>query len=840
MTFGLKSKTKIMKNFTHFNQLKYFKRLRQIATWVKFIASFSISPLIRRAWNRDKVKFLAFASIMLMGSITYANKTEQTVRGQIIDGDTKTPLIGANVIIAESDPPVGTVTDLDGNFRLESVPVGRMNLVVSYVGYNPQTLANVVVQSGRETVLNIELEEAVTSLDEVVVRGRQKNESLNEMATVSARQFTVEETGRYAGSRNDVSRMAANFAGVTNGDDARNDIVIRGNSPTGLLWRLNGMDIPDPNHFSGMGSNGGPVSMLNYNVLANSDFMTGAFPSEYGNAISGAFDINMRRGNNEQREYMFQFGSMGTEFMAEGPFTKNYNGSYLVNYRFSTTTVMTAMGIDFGYDGQADYQDLTYNFDLPLSNGNRINLFGLWGNSDYKLLAKNKSEDSFDVSPVENSNQHYITQLRAFGANYFHRVNDNSYLNLIVGVSGESELGRVDSVSTVNEAEIPNFRRTNNYNNINIALNYTLKLNARNKIITGVSAKSMDYKLDQESFNYELNGLQDDINNSGQTELLQGFAQWKFKPLENLQFIGGLHYQYLNLNQSQVVEPRAGLRYTLNGKHIFKAGYGKHSQTQPLFVYFLETQTSNDPILTNKNLDFSKSDHYVFGYQTRFGKGFSLKTETYYQDLYDIPVHNESNPTSFSLLNEGADYFQSEEDSLVNEGIGRNYGLEITLEKFFSNTYYFLITSSLYNSEYHGSDGIWRNTGFNGNYVVNVLAGKEFQLKNNQKLIFDFKITTAGGRRYTPVDREASIIANETVYEDDKAFSKQHKPYFRMDLKATYRIEMEKVSHEFFINVDNVFNTQNIYLYGYNRMKDEFGYVYQLGIFPTFQYKIYF
>jgi hypothetical protein len=198
---------------------------------------------------------------------------------------------------------------------LKNVPLGRQSFQTSYLGYKNYNISNIEVNAGKELVLDIHLEESVTALEEISVTGyKNKTIGINEMS-VSSRMFSVEETGRYAGSLNDVSRMATNYAGVTNADDSRNDIVIRGNSPSGLLWRLEDMEIPSPNHFTSVGSSGGPISMLNYNVIANSDFMSGAFPAEYGNATSGIFDIKLRNGNNSKREYMAQVGALGTEFM---------------------------------------------------------------------------------------------------------------------------------------------------------------------------------------------------------------------------------------------------------------------------------------------------------------------------------------------------------------------------------------------------------------------------------------------------------------------------------------------------------------------------------------------
>ncbi len=255
----------------------------------------------------------------------FAEEVTQTVRGVVMDKQTRMTLPGAAVYILDSNPVRGTSTGHDGTFRLENVEIGRVSLGVSFIGYHDIVLSNLNLQSGKELVINIYLDEMVMSVDEVVITHRaDKAEALNRMTSVSARGFTVEETERYAGSRNDPARMAANFAGVVGSDDSRNDMIIRGNSPMGLLWRLDWVEIPNPDHWGMAGTTGGPVSMLNNTLLENSDFMTGAFPAEYGNALSGVFDLRMRASNNEQYEFLGQVGCNGFELGAEGPVLPEY------------------------------------------------------------------------------------------------------------------------------------------------------------------------------------------------------------------------------------------------------------------------------------------------------------------------------------------------------------------------------------------------------------------------------------------------------------------------------------------------------------------------------------
>lgn len=770
---------------------------------------------------------------------TLQAQPSQTLRGEVKDLETQTPLVGATVAVISTNPMQGTITDINGAFHIDNVPVGRQTIKISYMGYKEKVYHDIEINSGKELLLDIQLEESVEHLEEVAITARKKDESLNEMAMISSRQFSVEETGRYAGSRNDVSRMAMNYAGVTGGDDSRNDIIIRGNSPSGLLWRFNDLDIPDPNHFSGMSTNGGPVSMLNYNVLENSDFITAAFPSEYGNGLSGVFDIKMRKGNNEKREYMFQMGAMGTEAMMEGPFSKDYNGSYLLNYRFSTTSILTAMGIDFGYDGKADYQDLAYNIHTPLKNGSIISLFGMWGNSIYAVNMEDREEGSFDPMG-SNTNSKYITSSSAFGASYFYPLNSNTYIKSIVGMSGESETGRVDSINTQNSTEIPYYQTTNSSRTYSWHTYIKHRVNAKNKVKMGFQIKNMIYNIDEAEYSQDYNQLLDTRTSDGQTRLGQLYGEWKHMPTDNIQLLAGIFTQQLYLNNKYSIEPRFGARWQFAPRQSVNLGYGRHSQTHILQIYFFNTQIGDNIYHTNKNLDFSKSDHFVIGYSTLLFENTNFKIEEYYQRLFNIPVHPESYPSSFSLLNEGNSYFVSDEDSLVNNGVGRNYGIELTLEKFFSKGYYYLFTTSLYKSEYQGSDKVWRNTAFDGNYVINLLAGREFALNNKSKLILDLKATTAGGRRYSPINLERTFQAGEIVEDDKKAFSLQHDPYFRMDAKITYRVNRSNTAHEFFINIDNVLNNKNVFTQYFNTTTMSIENIYQLGIFPTFQYKLYF
>ncbi len=207
------------------------------------------------------------------------------------------------------------------------------------------------------------------------------------MALSGAKQLNIEEGMRFAGSRNDPARMAQNFAGVSGANDGRNDIIIRGNSPSGVLWRAEGVDIPNPNHFSTFGATGGPVTILNTNTLRTSSFLTGAFPADYGNALAGAFDLRLRNGNKDKYEMLAQVGFNGFEAAAEGPLGKRGGASFLVDYRYSLIAAVHALGLSVGTGASVpNYQDLTVKINVPTKKAGTFGLFAMGGLSNIHFV----------------------------------------------------------------------------------------------------------------------------------------------------------------------------------------------------------------------------------------------------------------------------------------------------------------------------------------------------------------------------------------------------------------------------------------------------------------------
>jgi hypothetical protein len=764
----------------------------------------------------------------------------QTVKGRLLDTQSKSPLIGATVVVVGSSPLIGATTDSEGYYKLPNVPFGRVTLKISYIGYEEQVVPNVLVTSGKEVIMNFELVESLTTLEAVEIKadnGEEKGTLNNEMITVSARTFNLEETRRYAGSRNDPARMASNFAGVVGNNDSRNDIVIRGNSPTGLLWRMEGVDIPNPSHFGALGATGGPVSMLNNNVLDKSDFITGAFPAMYGNATAGVFDLQMRSGNNEKREYTGQLGFNGFELGAEGPFSKNSRASYLVNYRYSALGVFGKLGLNLGTGSSVpDYQDVSFKIDIPTTKAGRFTLFGIGGKSKITLKPETSDDNIYGDSTQQG---YYATHSGMVGFSHLYFFNSKTYGKLTVAATSSAVSNLNDSISTENKVpfNIWDDQSAQNRLTVNYALN--TKFSAKSNLSVGFFAHRLGFDYKTTFWRASKKSYEKLNDNQGDTYLMNGYAQWQYKFSPALTMNAGLHYQHFALNGSKSVEPRLGLRYQLAQNQSLNFAFGMHSQLAPLQAYFTKTRLDNGSYIeTNQNLGFSKSNHYIVSYDNRLSQTLRMKVEAYYQNLYNVPVTQR--PTYISSLNFGADFSVPDVDSLVNNGTGTNYGLELTLEKFYDKGYYFLATASLFDSKFAGSNGIVKNTAFNNNYVFNFLAGKEFKVSKKGVLSLDTKVTLAGGRRYTPLNVEASQAKGEAVYYEDQFNDKQFNDYFRWDVKLTYRRNGKKTMQEWFIDVQNVLNTQNVFFQYFDAKNSAQRTVYQLGLFPNVNYRIQF
>lgn len=785
--------------------------------------------------------FLIIASLLFAFTAAAQNNT-QTVSGTVTDKASERPIAHVTVTIVNTS--IGTTTDSLGRYVLPAVPIGRQQLAFTFVGYKTVVIPELLVTSGKQVVLDVPLDQSISDLAGVTVKSSRARKGMvsNEFAGSSARSFSMDDVTRYAGGRNDPAKLASNFAGVANTNDSRNDIVVRGNSPTSVLWRMEGIPIPNPNHFSTLGTTGGPVSALNTNALKNSDFYTGAFPAEFGNATGAVFDISLRNGNTEQFEKTLQLNLFsGLEAMIEGPLSKSKNGSsFLVGYRYSFAQLAQSIGLSVGTEAVPRYQDLIFHFNFAKSKLGKFSLFGMGGISDIDFIGADL--DSTDLFSNKDEDVYFKSRIGLAGLKHTLDIGRNTYIRTILSYSYNSNEGTVYRYyDSLPERKFMTDQSTVN-TGFRISSFINSKLNARLSMRGGILAElgGLDTYLETREDREDWETIRD---YDGNAWLWQPYLQAKYKFNDRLSLNAGLHGIYYSLNETGAIEPRASLSYAIAGNQTLTFSYGLHHQQQPLPVYmYQERKPDGSYDQSNRELDLTRAHHYVIGYDWFFARDWRLKMEAYHQSISNVPV--ERIPTGFSVLNSGADFTFPEKAGLINNGTGSNTGLELTLEKFFSRGFYLLTTASLFDATYKGSDGIKRNSTFNNKAVFNILAGREWKMGKEGRNAFtiDIKFTQAGGRYYTPIDLASSIVTGNEQLDETKYNDNRFSSYLRFDTRFGIRLNSpkRKLSHTFFLDIQNVTNRENVFIQRYNRVFKQVGIVNQVGFFPDILYRLQF
>lgn len=755
----------------------------------------------------------------------------QKIRGIVVDNASSAPVPFATVKASDGRTTKTTLSDTAGNFSFP-LPVGRYDIEVIAVGYLPVVTRDIILGSAKETFVTLSMQQRVTTLGNVTLKPRvDKEHPLNNMATVSARMLSVEEAKRYAGGFDDPARLASSFAGVTGNID-QNGIIIRGNAPKYLQWKMEGIEIPNPNHFGDLETVGsGILTAMSSQVLANSDFLTGAFPAEYNNALSGVFDMSLRKGSNEKHEHTFQIGILGIDGSSEGPISKMSKASYLFNYRYSTLALIAPVLPENG--NTIKYQDLSFKFNFPTKKTGTFTLWGLGFSDNAGSTAKKDRNDWKYDSDNEENDVNQNTGVAGLTHKIF--LNKRTYLKTILAVTNNQTDWVVDKLNNNLQFQ-PLYRGNFDETNATLSILMNKKANAWHTNKTGLVVTKMYYDmLLTKAFTLGQPPVEI-IKQKGNSALLSAFTASSLNITSKLTLNAGINGQYFLLNKHYTVEPRLGFRATLSNNKSIGFAYGLHSRIEKL-NYYLNNNIVTGEQKVNKDLDFTKAHHLVLSFDWKLNKNVLLKIEPYFQYIYAVPVIKDS---SFSMMNLQGDWFFA--NKLVSSGKGQNYGVEITVEKYLSNGFYYLLTASLFKSTYKGGDSVWRDTRFNRSYAVNLLAGKEWGLGYKQQNILSLnaRLTQQGGYRFSPINTNASVAAKKVVYDEYNAYSLQAPGALNMHFTASYKINRKKAAHEFAIKILNVTNQPDFKGHRYNLLTNTTE-VYNANVaIPNISYKIEF
>lgn len=759
--------------------------------------------------SMKKLGGIIFVLFLLPQVLWGQNKEQltQTVRGIVKDKASSEPLAYISVKVINTQ--MSAMTNENGIFVLENVPIGRYAIEASSTDYESSIIQEVLVSSAKQVNLEIALREKYIVLESVIVSPKvNKDQSLNPMTLLGAQMFSVEEAGRFAGGMDDPARLISSYAGVVTPSISNNGISIRGNAPSLLQWRVEGIEIPNPNHFADIDVlGGGLLSALSSNVLGNSDFFIGAFPAEYNNAVSGIFDMQLRTGNTQNHQHAFQLGVLGIDLASEGPISRENGSAYIINYRYSTTGLIEKLQRKEDFGGTLAYQDLNFKFNFPTE---KTGTFSVWGVAfidevdpifdddeerkyldDGILSAAKQKSGSVGLSHrylFRNQNTSLRSSLAA--THLENAINEDFY-----------DLDQNSSPKTDLKANTSNFI-------FNSALNH--KFSARHTNKTGITFTNIRYDMNLDFTPIFGQPLENFNNASGRTNLISAYTNSMINIRDNLSLTAGMNIQHFALNGNTTAEPRIGLRWKANLKNSIAVGYGLHSRMEKPDVYFVKDEQMNLP---NKKLDFIKSHHFMFSYVYNISEDMNFKIEPYFQSLYNVPVMESG---SYSILNR-RDFYMTE--SLVNKGKGENFGVDLTFSKYLTDGIYYMLTASLFDSKYLAGDGSKYNTRYNRRFIANGLVGKEWMFGRDMFSV-NLKASVMGGQRYTPVDEAATLDHpdKEVQYDENQMYSKQFPPMFIGDFSISYKMNRQRVAHEFALKTINATGQKEYIKHKYNIM----------------------
>jgi hypothetical protein len=482
-------------------------------------------------------------------------------------------------------------------------------------------------------------------------------------------------------------------------------------------------------------------------------------------------------------------------------------------------------------------------------------IFGLGGLSSIDIVFSDDLVPTEELYGQKDRDQYFRTNMGVVGATLERQLGKKRSLNVVIAHNVQQVLSEHNKIfrdpnEYTSVSLIPVSRSSMLHGKTTLHASINKKYSAKSNLKVGVVADAyfINYL---DSVQNELNLTQpmtELLNAQNNPFMLRAYASWKYRLNSVVTLNTGLHGMHFTQSNSTLIEPRLGLKWRKSSNETVGLGYGMHSQVQPLYIYntIFTDSVSQTSGTHNNELGPTRSHHLVLSYEKVIKRNLRIRGEIYYQQLYNVPVELIS--SSFSLLNQGSGFERFFPDVLTNTGTGINQGVEITVEKFFTNNYYFMATGSLYDSKYKGSDDEERNTDFNGNYIFNFLGGYEYKLgkKDKNTLIFGTKYTVGGGKRFSPIDTVATILDGASVVLDGSRRNiYQFKDYSRLDIKIGIRINTKKTTHEISIDIANLLDTQNVLKESYfddldNPGSKIFGKEYQLGRLPNFWYKVNF
>ena len=748
----------------------------------------------------------------------------QTLRGTVVDAVTTQPVIGAELRLTADSSVFLAVSDDYGKYVFTELPVGRYILNTYALGYEAAEVPGILIESAKPTVFRLELRTGTTELAGVTVAA-----PVAALQPVGTELITIEQVNRFPATFYDPARLAASYAGVANTSDQANGLSVRGNSPTTLQWRLEGVEIVNPNHTPNAGTfsdrttlYGGGVNILSAQLLGNTQLHKGPFAARYGNAVGGVLDMELRRGNTESRARAAQISLVGIDLSAEGPLFKNSEASIVSNLRYSFTGILAELGADFGGEEIRFYDAATSAY-LPVGNrGAYFDVIAVYGQSSNRFNgpAEDTIQEEKDLRRID-----FEAQTSILGATFVQPVGTAAVLKSTFVYSG---LGADRLVARTADAAVVE-GETVDQHKLAFHTGWAQRLSSQSKLNAGVYVTG--HLFDARYFG----GPEDLVDALPDAALIEGYAEWtrRWTPQWRMQL--GLSAQYYSYGaNNKALEPRISVAYTPARAHRLTAAYGLHSQLNSPLLYLRPTGTLTADL---EVLGFRRAHHATLAYEWFGPRDRRVTAAFFYQDHFDVPIGGSGSVPAFSAFNLTDGVGQT---LLTNGGTGRNYGAELTFEQRLRADWYFLLNGTYFRSQFGRSDNATYSNGrFDGRYLVNATVGKEWPTKRAGRFLgLNGRLNYFGGYRAQPIDLEASRAAGRTVFGGSGLFTEAPDRYFRIDTRLYWKLNHPKRTTTLALDIQNVTATENLAFRYYDSFLDEIVERTQLGLIPNLTYRV--
>ncbi len=755
---------------------------------------------------KTTIPFILLCGICLFPALS--NAQTGSIKGTVIDRETKEPLIGANVLIMNTQR--GAATNKDGKFFIDHIPVGSYSVRIGYIGYETLIKTDVIVRSHRSSDLVIELAPTTLQSSEVSVTAGYFYDIKEQ--PVSAVNFSNEEIRRSPGSAGDISRVISGLPSVAQMDDQQNALVVRGGSPFENGFYVDNIRIPNINHFPVQGSTSGPIGILNVDLIRDVTFYAGGFSAEYGNDLSSVLNIQYREGNRDNYDGQLDLNFAGGGFIAEGPLNHG-RGSWIVSSRRSYLDLLLRM---MNVSVRPVYGDSQTKLVYDINKNNRISFLDILG-YDNETVSKEAAKD-LDVANYGHENHIENTS----GFNWRRLWNDKGYSSTAVShtISTYSRnyseyLTNTPVLDKKSTEQALNLRNINHYR-------FSPYFETNFGIESGFIFDHYDYTYPEYTNALGHTTPAQSVNKHLQAAQVSGFASLTIKPANRFTTIIGVRGDYYSYTSGTLISPRFSVSYQLSEKTTLNGSAGLFTENLPMML--LSQQTNHKVMAT------PEAEHYIIGLDHLLTPSLRLTLEAYYKSYRHFPM-DPNQPTLF-IIDEPfyRDGFYYSHQNLIATGQAFSKGVEVMIQKKFANKFYGYISGTWFQSRYRDYNGIWRNRVFDNRFIFSTESG----YKLNKKWEFSFKWTWAGGHPYTPFDLEASRNLQREVLDPNFTNTDRYPVYHSLNIRADRRFYFKRTNLITYLSLWNAYNRKNVARYYWNRTENNVSAQYQWSLMPIF------